>query len=140
MIARIRTGFLLHQLPSNIIKGNNKKPDYNSIPTVVFTLPSIATVGMTEKMAKAKKIDITVNFNSVPNWFNSKRLNEPVYAYKTIIEKTTDKIIGAHLIGPHADETINLFAMAMKAGLKANNLKKMLFSYPTMASDISSMV
>jgi len=67
-------------------------------------------------------------------------LNAKEYAYKTIIDKSSDKIVGAHLIGPYAEETINLFAMAIKAGLKATDIKSMIFSYPTLASDISYMV
>jgi glutathione reductase (NADPH) len=60
-------------------------------------------------------------------------------AYKVLIEKGTGKILGAHLIGPGAEEQINLFAMAMAAGLTANNIKGLIFAYPSFASDISSM-
>lgn len=49
-------------------------------------------------------------------------------------------ILGAHLIGPGAEEQINLFAMAMGAGLTANKIKAIIFAYPSYASDIGSMV
>ncbi len=129
-----------HIVSSNILKGNNNQPDYNAIPTVVFTLPSVASVGITEKEAQEQNLDIKVNFNSVPNWFNARRLNAKEYAYKTIIDKSSGKVLGAHLIGPYAEETINLFAMAIKAGLKANDIKSMIFSYPTLGADITYMV
>ncbi len=129
-----------HILASNILKGNQKTPDYKAIPTVVFTIPAMASVGMTEKEAEGKNIDYEVNYSSVPKWFNAKRLNEKHYAFKTLVDKETNKILGAHLIGPEAEESINLFAMAMNAGLKANEIKSMIFSYPTLASDISHMV
>lgn len=129
-----------HIVASNIVKDNQKQPVYKAIPTVVFTLPSMASVGLTEKEAKSQNLNFKSNYKSVSEWFNAKRLNEEYYAFKTLIDKDTNKILGAHLIGPEAEETINLFAMAMNSELKANDLKKMIFSYPTLASDISSML
>ena len=59
---------------------------------------------------------------------------------KVLLEKGTSRIVGAHLLGPGADEQINLFAMAMGAGLSANQLKAVIFAYPSYASDLGSMV
>jgi len=129
-----------HIVASNIVKGNSKKPDYSAIPTVVFTLPTMASVGLSEEKATEKGIDFTVNKNSVPGWFTAKRMNEKTYAYKTLIEKETGKILGVHLIGPHAEDVINLFAMAIKAGLTSRDIKTMIFTYPTTSSDIAHMV
>jgi glutathione reductase (NADPH) len=129
-----------HILASNLINGNNKTPEYKAVPTVVFTLPTMASVGITEKEAKAQNLNCKVNYQFVPNWFNAKRLNEKYYTFKILIDKDSNKILGAHLLGPDTEETINLFAMAMYTGLIANKLKSMVFSYPTLASDISSMV
>ena len=60
--------------------------------------------------------------------------------FKTLVEEGTDRILGAHLLGPHAGEVINLFAMAMRFGLKAGDVKQMLFAYPTSASDVPFML
>jgi glutathione reductase (NADPH) len=70
---------------------------------------------------------------------NAKRINEPTYAYKVLISEG-GYILGAHLIGPHAEETINLFALAIKSKIKSSVLKSLIYSYPSMASDVSSMV
>jgi glutathione reductase (NADPH) len=129
-----------HIVASNIVKGNTKKPDYAAIPTVVFTLPTMASVGLSEEKATKKGIAFTVNKNSVPGWFTAKRMNEKTYAYKTLIEKKTGKILGVHLIGPHAEDVINLFAMAIKTGLTSRDIKTMIFTYPTASSDIVYMV
>lgn len=129
-----------HVVASNIIKGNNKKPDYTAIPTVVFTVPTMASVGMTEQQAIEKEIDVTVNYSLASKWFNAKSLNESYYAYKIIIEKDSGSILGAHLLSPVADETINLFAMAIRSGYKASDLQSMVYSYPTFASDLTYMV
>lgn len=129
-----------HVVASNIIKGNKKKVSYPPMPSVVFTLPSMATVGLLEDEAKEKGYDINVNFEKVDNWFNARRLNVDEYAYKTIIDKNNNTILGAHLIGPHCEETINLFAMAIKTKMTISDLRTMIFSYPTMASDLTYML
>lgn len=129
-----------HAVASNIIKGNNRKPDYTAIPTVVFTVPTMASVGMTEQQANEKGMDVRVNYSLASGWFNAKSLNESYYAYKVIIEKDSGSILGAHLLSPVADETINLFALAIRSGYKASDLQSMVYSYPTFASDLTYMV
>lgn len=129
-----------HIVASNIINGNAKSIDYGAIPSVVFTIPSIASVGLTEDAAYEKNIEVSVNYQEAGSWFNAKRLNEDQYAFKTLIAKNSGKILGAHLIGPEAAETINLFAMAINAGMKAKDLKSMIYAYPTFGSDLTYMV
>ncbi|GAB3833049.1 hypothetical protein GCM10028895_51600 [Pontibacter rugosus] len=128
-----------HFLSANVIKGNSKKVNYPEIPTVVFTIPSLASVGLTERQAKEQGLDYKVNTHDARQWFNGRRHRAPAYAYKVLVSKTDGSILGAHLVGPQAEETINVFAVAMKAGMKARDLKSFLFSYPTMASDVSYM-
>jgi len=129
-----------HTVASNIIKGNHKKISYPPMPTIVFTLPTMASVGYTESKAKELNYNIRVNYKEVGAWFNARRLNVKEYAFKTIINEETQTILGAHLIGPHTEETINLFAMAIKTKMKVNDIRTMIFSYPTLASDIPNML
>lgn len=128
-----------HFLATNIIKGNSKKVNYPEIPTVVFTIPSLASVGLTEKQAREQGLDYKVKTHDARQWFNGRRHRAHAYAYKMLMSKTDGSILGAHLVGPFAEETINIFALAMKAGMKARDLKSFLFSYPSMASDVSYM-
>lgn len=127
-------------LASNLLKGNHHKIDYGHIPSNVFTIPALAMVGLTEKEAVKNNINYRIHFEDTTKWYSSRRLNEPVSGFKILIDKETDQIIGAHLLGPHAEEIINIFALAMNTGLKAGDLKKTIFSYPTNASDIVYMV
>ena len=129
-----------HFLATNLIKGNSKEVNYPEIPTVVFTVPALASVGLTEAQAKEQGLDYAVNANDARKWFNGRRHRASAYAYKVLVDKSDGSLLGAHLVGPHAEETINLFALAMKGGMKAKELKSFLFSYPTMASDVSYMV
>lgn len=128
-----------HAVAANIIRGNSKVPDYTEMPSAVFTLPTLAAVGMTEKQAKESGVEYQVKNASASNWYNAKRINESTYAYKVISDRE-NHILGAHIIGPHAEEMINLFAMAIRAKLKVADIRNMVYSYPSMGSDIGSMV
>lgn len=128
-----------HILATNIIKGNSKKVNYPEIPTVVFTIPAMASVGITERQAEEQGLDYKVNSLDARKWFNGRRLRARAYAYKVLVNKSDGTILGAHQVGPHAEETINIFALAIKTGTTARDLKSFLFSYPTMVSDVSYM-
>jgi len=97
-------------------------------------------VGLTEGQARAKGLKFKVRSDNTPNWYTARRLAERVYGYKTLIEEGTGQILGAHLVGPHADEVINLFGLAIRHNLTARDLQTTMFAYPTGASDIGSMV
>ncbi|MFO7720727.1 MAG: NAD(P)/FAD-dependent oxidoreductase, partial [Gillisia sp.] len=126
---------------SNICREKSPvKIDYPLQPSVVFTLPNIASVGFSEKEAKEKGFNFTVEHKLVPEWFNSKQINAKVYAYKTLVDNKTGQIIGVHLIGPEAGEIINLFTLAMNSKTDMTQLKQMLFAYPTWGNDIKGMV
>ncbi|MBT8318514.1 MAG: NAD(P)/FAD-dependent oxidoreductase, partial [Gramella sp.] len=121
-------------------KDRAKTVDYPPQPSVVFTLPNLASVGLNEKEAKEKGYQFKVEQKHVPKWFNAKRINDNYYAYKTLVDKETGLVLGAHLVGPDAGEMINMFVMAMCGKLPCKTLKGMIFSYPSWASDIKSMV
>src|SRR5690606_1977599 len=124
----------------NIRKGNHTKLDFPPIPSVVFTIPQLASIGLTEEEAKEKGYDFVVEYKSVPKWFNAKRTNEGVYAYKTIVDKKRNIVLGAHIISSEAGEMINLFVIAMCGKLTCENIKAMIFAYPTWGNDIKGMV
>ena len=74
------------------------------------------------------------------SWYSSRRLGVSRSGFKVLVEEGTDRILGAHLFGPHADEVINLFAQAIRFRLTATDLRKTIYSYPTNSSDIGYMV
>ncbi|WP_407919516.1 hypothetical protein [Chroogloeocystis siderophila] len=57
-----------------------------------------------------------------------------------LVEEGSDRILGAHILGHHVEELVNLFAMAIRFKLRPEDLKKMIFAYPTAASDIGYIV
>lgn len=125
---------------ANLLHGNHRKPDYRAVPSVAFTIPPIATVGLSEHEARRQGLRVKVNKREASAWFTARQAAEPVYGYKVLVDEDTDRILGAHLVGPHADEVINLFALAMRHGLRAADLKETMFAYPTAASDIGYML
>lgn len=125
---------------ANLLNGNRQKPDYRGVPSVAFTLPPIAAVGMGEQQAKKAGLRYRVKSERASDWFTARRVAEPVYGYKTLVEEGTGRILGAHLVGPHVDETINIFGLAIRHGLTADDLKSTMFAYPTGASDIGYML
>ncbi|MEL7832858.1 NAD(P)/FAD-dependent oxidoreductase [Fodinibius sp. Rm-B-1B1-1] len=133
-------GFESHVVASNLLDGNHRKAEYPAQPTAVFTIPPLAMVGLTEQQARDAGNDIEVNFKKTDEWYSYRRTNESTAAFKTIINKETGHILGAHILGSKAEEIINLFAMAMNQNLKATALKKMVYAYPSHASDIPYMV
>ena len=128
-----------HAVAANIIRGNSKTPDYTEMPSAVFTLPTLASVGMTEKQVKETGKEYRVKDGSASNWYNAKRINESTYAYK-VLSDNEGYILGAHIICPHAEEMINLFAMAIRGKLTVSDIRNMVYAYPSMGSDIGSMV
>ena len=125
---------------NNLLNPTKTIADYKGTPSVLFTIPPLASVGFLEEDAKNKGFRFKTNYLDTSGWYSSRRINESHSGFKVLIEDDTDKILGAHLLGPHADEVINIFAVAIRLGLKANDLKKVLWSYPTNASDITYML
>src|SRR5215217_6865548 len=126
---------------TNLLKGNVLKSNYSGLPSVVFTIPPIASVGMQEKEAKESGFKFRIKHENTSSWASSRRLGETCSGFKVLIEEDSNRIIGAHIVGPHAEEVINIFSMAIRLGLSAKELgDPLLYSYPTSASDIVYMV
>jgi len=129
-----------HAVIDNLLENKGATVDYTGIPSAVFTLPTLARVGLLEAEAQAQELAFQVKHESVPGWFTARRVNEPCYGYKVLVEEGSGRILGAHLIGPDASEVINLFGFAMRSGLTADAIRHATFTYPTAASDIESML
>jgi glutathione reductase (NADPH) len=126
---------------TNILKGNSIKPNYAGLPSVVFTIPPLASVGLTEKDAKEQGLPFRTNHENTSKWSSSRRLGETHSGFKILIEQGSDRILGAHLIGPHAEEVINIFSIAIRLGLTVNDLNDpILYAYPTHTSDVIYML
>ena len=125
---------------ANLLKGNHEKPNYLGIPTAVFTIPQLASVGLSEREAGKQGLTFKVKKQMTSGWYSSRRVGEKYSGSKVLVEEGKDRILGAHLLGGEAVEIINFFALAMRSGMPATELKHMLFTYPTQASNIPYMI
>ncbi|HWK74193.1 MAG TPA: glutathione-disulfide reductase [Povalibacter sp.] len=110
--------------------------DYDCIPSAVFSHPPLAGVGMTEAQARNKLGAIkvyTADFRPMKNVLANR--NERAL-YKVVVDATTDRIVGAHMIGPDAPELLQVMAVAVKAGLRKAQLDECVAIHPTMAEEL----
>jgi glutathione reductase (NADPH) len=125
---------------SNLLKGNHRMVESVPVPSVLFTVPPLASVGLSEKSAQEKGIRFKISKQDTSNWYSSRRVAEDYSGFKILVDEEKDLILGAHLIGPHAEELINLFALSIQKGIPASELKHTIFGYPTLGSDIHYMI
>jgi glutathione reductase (NADPH) len=125
----------------NLIYGaKHRRPDYRDVPSVVFTLPKLAAVGMLEEDARNRAVQYEVISKDSSAWLHNKRVNESIGSFKVILDTSSHRILGAHILDGHADDLINMFALAMQNNLTAENIQKVLYAYPSASSSIQYMV
>ncbi len=142
MIPR-KSSYLQKRLAAiNILNGNHKTSETKvAIPSILFTIPPMAAVGLQEQIAKKQGMQFRINYEEdTSSWYSSLRVGENFSAFKVLIEKGSDRILGAHIIGPQAEEQINIFALAIQRGITSEDLKEIIFAYPTGSSDIAFML
>ncbi len=131
-----------HVVIDNILNGNTRKADYSLVPSGIFTIPALAAVGLSEEAAKKKGIEYDLLSGDMSSWYASRRIGLRHAAYKLLLEKGTRRILGAHVLGENAGEIVNLFSLAIRHNLTADDLTydAMLYAYPTSTYEITYMV
>lgn len=126
----------------NLLEGCGHEPDYLGVASAVFTIPPLAKVGLTEEEARAQGRAVEAKHGSMSDYRSVRRegFEDAGPAFKIILDRENDTILGAHLYAPNAHELINLFAMAIRHGLGAPDLRHLLSAYPSEASNIGSML
>jgi glutathione reductase (NADPH) len=126
---------------NNLLNGNAIKFNYNGLPSVVFTIPPIASAGLQENEAKEQGFLFKANHKNTSSWYSSRRVGETCSGFKVLVEEGTNRILGAHLLGPHCEEVINIFSVAIRLGLTSKDLNDpILYAYPTNSSDVVYML
>ncbi|WP_092606455.1 dihydrolipoyl dehydrogenase family protein [Raineyella antarctica] len=129
---------------SNMLKGDRAElyatPDHTGTPAGVFSIPELVRVGLLEHEAHDAGIDVDVRLTDTSGWYSSYRIGGTTSAVKVLVDRATDRVIGAHLLGPDYAELANTFALAIKVGLTRRQLAAAPALYPTLGSDLSSML
>lgn len=125
---------------ANLLEGGSREPDYAGVTSVVFTIPPLTAVGPTEEQAREQGLDVEVHQADMAGYQSERRVRETAAGYKVLVGRGGGKVVGAHLLGRGAEETINVFALAVRLGLKASDLGRLLSAYPSGASNIEGML
>ncbi|MBR0757417.1 NAD(P)/FAD-dependent oxidoreductase [Bradyrhizobium jicamae] len=124
----------------NIVDGPTHSPDYASMATSVYTVPALASVGLTEAAARKSGLAVDVHINDMHDWFSARTYAETVAWSKVIVESGSDRIVGAHFVGHDGQELVNLLGLAMRFGITARQIREQVYAYPTFTSDIKNML
>ena len=125
-----------HAFADSQFGGNPRTVDYDHIPSAVFTQPPLAGVGMTETEARSTYGGVKVytsDFRPMKNLFSP---NIERGLYKMIVEETSEKVLGIHMIGPEAPEILQVAAVALKAGLTKQAFDDTVALHPSMAEEL----
>ncbi|HYL27869.1 MAG TPA: NAD(P)/FAD-dependent oxidoreductase [Candidatus Nitrosotalea sp.] len=124
----------------NLLEGNRNTLDFAGLASIVYTIPSLGMTGLTRARARARALRFTVHEGDSTLWYSSRRIRTEASLYQLLVEDGTGAILGAHVLGPHTEELINIFSLAIRAKIAASTLNEALFAYPTASSDIFSML
>ena len=118
------------------IMGIGTAINYNVVPAAIFTSPEIASVGIREHQAVEKGIKYKTGHFPFRGLGKAHAMGEIAGFIKLIAEESSDKLIGAHIIGPHASDLIHEAALAMKTGLTIRDIAETIHAHPTLAEGI----
>ncbi len=119
--------------------GATRTMSYDAVPNAIFTMPEIGTVGLSEQGCEKKGIDaqcFTVNFRALGK---AQVMGEIAGEAKIVIERPTGRVLGLHLVGPHATDLIAEGALAVKNRLTVSDLAETVHAHPTLAEIVSEL-
>lgn len=103
-------------------------------------MPALASVGLTQAAAERQGLRFRAEVNDLHEWLSGRTYAETAAWAKVLVEDGTDRIVGAHILGHAGEELIHLFALAMKHGIKAGDVRDLIYGFPTFSADIKSML
>lgn len=115
------------------MNGSSASANYHAVPSCVFSFPEVATVGLTEEEAKEKEIDYLVGKSIFAANGKAMTLGETDGFIKIIADRPTHRILGVHIIGPHASDLIPQGTLAIQQGLTIEQIGETIHAHPTLA-------
>ncbi len=128
-----------HALADRLFGGRDWKVDYANVPSAVFSHPPLASVGLTEPEARERLGGVRVFTSDFRPMKNVLAGRDERALYKLVVDAATDRLVGAHLIGPDAPEILQALAIAVRAGLTKADLDATVALHPTMAEELVLM-
>jgi dihydrolipoamide dehydrogenase len=121
---------------AELIAGHAAQINYNAVPSVIYTSPEVAWVGQTEEELKAAGIDYQSGMFPFAASGRARAVGESVGFIKLLAERKTDRLLGAHMIGPHCSELIAEAVITMQLGGSAEDLGMTVFAHPTLSESV----
>lgn len=115
------------------IYGIKRTVNYNAIPSCVFSFPEVAVVGLTEEAAKERGLDYIVGKSIFAGNGKAMTLEETDGFIKIIADRSTHKLLGVHIIGPHASDLIHEASLAISHGMSIEQIEETVHAHPTLA-------
>jgi len=113
--------------------------DYTNIPSAVFSQPNIGTVGLTEAEARADGFDVEIYRSTFRPMVHTMSGRNEKTMMKLVVDRTTDGVLGVHMVGPDAGEIIQGMAVALKAGATKATFDRTIGIHPTAAEEFVTM-
>ena len=117
----------------------SEKIKYPIIPTVIYSSPKIAQTGITLEEAAERKDKYEITTIDATSWFSYHRTNEPVSQIKIVVNRESGLLVGATCLNNKADELINYLSLLIDQKMTAKETAQLIWAYPTVASDLSSI-
>jgi len=121
---------------AELITGHTAQVNYEHIPSVIYTVPEVAWVGKTEQALKAADIDYRVGVFPFAASGRARATGETGGFVKLLASRQTDRILGAHLIGPHCSELVAELVVAMELGGSIEDLCMTVFAHPSLSESV----
>ena len=118
------------------IVGQSGHVNYDTIPGVVYTTPEVASIGKTEEQLKKNNIKYKIGKFSFMANSRAKAIDDAEGFVKILADEKTDKVLGAHLIGPHAGELIAEIGIAMEFGASSEDIARTCHAHPTFSEAV----
>jgi glutathione reductase (NADPH) len=115
----------------NLIDGVRHTVPTDPTPYSLFTYPPLAAVGLLEEQAREQGREFDIVEGDSAGWSEYQRIGQRCAGFRLLVEKGTGLLLGAHILGDSAEETVNLFALAMRRNVTVDELKNMLWAYPS---------
>ena len=118
------------------IAGQSGHGNYDTIPGVIYTTPEVAAIGKTEEQLKDSKMEYKVGKFSFMANSRAKAIDDAEGFVKILADEKTDKVLGAHIIGPHAGELIAEIGVAMEFGASSEDIARTCHAHPTFSEAV----
>jgi glutathione reductase (NADPH) len=122
-----------------LFKGNPTAVDYTNIPTAMFSQPTVGTVGLTEAKARAEGYEVVIYRSTFRPMIHTLSGRDERIMMKLVVDRPSDRVLGVHMVGAHADEIVQGMAIALKAGATKSVFDSTIGIHPTAAEEFVTM-